>query len=86
MTDSSSESDPEMAHLASELIQAKMEANKFKHLLRVGTFQLEIAPNEKIDVREFFSETLDKLMDKYGDKLLEIDIRTAMQSSGTMHG
>ena len=86
MTDSSSEGDPEMAHMAAELLQAKMDASKFTHLLRVGTFQLEIAPNEEIDVRAFFSETLDKLMDKYRDKLLEIDIRTAMQSSGTMHG
>ena len=84
MTDSSSDID--MGDVAGQLMMAKMDANKMTHLLRIGTFQLEVAPNEDIDIREFFNETLDKLMDKYGDKLLEIDIRTAMQSSGTMHG
>jgi len=39
-----------------------------------------------MDVREFFSETLEALMEKYGDKLLEIDIRNTMQSNGNMHG
>ena len=83
MTDSSSE--PEMGEMAGQLMMAKMDANKMTHLLRIGTFQLEVAPNEDIDVREFFSETLDKLISAYGEKLLEIDIRTAMQSS-QMHG
>tara|TARA_R100000008_G_scaffold76934_1_gene57076 strand:+ start:52 stop:303 length:252 start_codon:yes stop_codon:yes gene_type:complete len=83
MTDSSSE--PDMGQMAGELMMAKMDANKMTHLLRIGTFQLEVAPNEDIDVREFFSETLDKLISAYGEKLLEIDIRTAMQSS-QMHG
>tara|TARA_B100000029_G_scaffold475387_1_gene518589 strand:- start:87 stop:338 length:252 start_codon:yes stop_codon:yes gene_type:complete len=83
MTDSSSDID--MGEVAGQLMMAKMDANKMTHLLRIGTFQLEVAPNEDIDVREFFSETLDKLISAYGDKLLEIDIRTAMQSS-QMHG
>ena len=83
MTDSSS--DMEMSDMAGQLMMAKMDANKMTHLLRIGTFQLEVAPNEDIDVREFFSETLDKLISAYGEKLLEIDIRTAMQSS-QMHG
>jgi hypothetical protein len=83
MTDSSSE--PDMGEMAGQLMMAKMDANKMTHLLRIGTFQLEVAPNEDIDVREFFSETLDKLISAYGEKLLEIDIRTAMQSS-QMHG
>ena len=74
-----------MGEVAGQLMMAKMDANKMTHLLRIGTFQLEVAPNEDIDVREFFSETLDKLISAYGDKLLEIDIRTAMQSS-QMHG
>jgi hypothetical protein len=47
---------------------------------------MEINPNENIDVREFFSETIDKLIDRYGDKLLEIDIKTATMQSGNMHG
>jgi len=84
MTDSSS--NPEMAEMAAELMMAKMDANKLTHMLRVGTLQLEIAPTSDMDVREFFSETLEALMEKYGDKLLEIDIRNTMQSNGNMHG
>ena len=84
MTDSSSKG-PDMGDMAGELMMAKMDANKMTHLLRIGTFQLEVAPNEDIDIREFFNETLDKLISAYGEKLLEIDIRTAMQSS-QMHG
>jgi|TARA_Y100001951_G_scaffold72452_1_gene59332 hypothetical protein len=84
MTDSSS--NPEMAEMAAELMMAKMDANKLTHMLRVGTFQLEIAPTSDMDVRAFFSETLEALMEKYGDKLLEIDIRSTMQSNGNMHG
>jgi hypothetical protein len=84
MTDSSS--NPEMAEMAAELMMAKMDANKLTHMLRVGTFQLEIAPTPDMDVREFFRETLEALMEKYGDKLLEIDIRNTMQSNGNMHG
>ena len=83
MTDSSSDID--MGDVAGQLMMAKMDANKMTHLLRIGTFQLEVAPNEDIDISEFFNETLDKLISAYGEKLLEIDIRTAMQSS-QMHG
>ena len=84
MTDSSSE--PDMGEMAGQLMMAKMDANKMTHLLRIGTFQMEINPNENIDVRQFFSETIDKLIDRYGDKLLEIDIKTATMQSGNMHG
>jgi hypothetical protein len=83
MTDSSSE--PDMGEMAGQLMMAKMDANKMTHLLRIGTFQLEVAPNENIDVREFFNETLDKLISAYGEKLLEIDINTATVH-GNMHG
>jgi len=71
--------------MAGQLMMAKMDANKMTHLLRIGTFQLEVAPNENIDVREFFNETLDKLISAYGEKLLEIDINTATVH-GNMHG
>jgi len=84
MTGSSS-NDPVMAELAGDLIQAKMDASKMTHLLRIGTFQMEIAPNEKVDVRAFFNETLDRLISAYGEKLLEIDIKTAQMQSGNMH-
>ena len=84
MTDLSS-NDPVMAELAGDLIQAKMDASKMTHLLRIGTFQMEVAPNENIDVRAFFNETIDKLIAAYGEKLLEIDIKTAAMQSGHMH-
>ena len=83
MTDSSSDID--MSDMAGQLMMAKMDANKMTHLLRIGTFQLEINPTSDVDVEKFFSETLDRLISAYGEKLLEIDIRTAMQSS-QMHG
>ena len=83
MTDSSSE--PDMSEMAGQLMMAKMDANKMTHLLRIGTFQLEINPTSEVDVEKFFSETLDKLISAYGEKLLEIDIKTA-SVHGTMHG
>ena len=83
MTDSSSE--PDMGEMAGQLMMAKMDASKMTHLLRIGTFQMEISPNDGVDVREFFSETIDKLISAYGEKLLEIDIKTA-SVHGTMHG
>ena len=87
MTDSFSEENP-LAEMAAELMQAKMDVRKAQqtHLLRIGTFQVEISPDTDMDVREFFNETLDKLIRAYGDKLLEIDIKTAMQTAGSMHG
>ena len=83
MTDSSSE--PDMSEMAGQLMMAKMDANKMTHLLRIGTFQLEINPTSEVDVEKFFSETLDKLISAYGEKLLEIDIKTA-SVHGNMHG
>ena len=83
MTDSSSDID--MGDVAGQLMMAKMDANKMTHLLRIGTFQLEINPTSEVDVEKFFSETLDKLISAYGEKLLEIDIKTA-SVHGNMHG
>tara|TARA_Y100000004_G_scaffold193223_1_gene255324 strand:- start:946 stop:1194 length:249 start_codon:yes stop_codon:yes gene_type:complete len=82
MTDSSSKDLPEPFDMS-------MMMNKDKtmtHLLRVGTFQLEVNPSEDIDVRAFFNEVLDKLMDKYGEKLLQIDINSGNLSHNGMHG
>ena len=85
MTDSSSE--PDMGEMAGQLMMAKMDASKMTHLLRIGTFQMEISPNDGVDVREFFSETIDKLISAYGDKILEIDVKgLPVQTSTTMHG
>tara|TARA_R100000995_G_scaffold6173_1_gene2867 strand:- start:1529 stop:1786 length:258 start_codon:yes stop_codon:yes gene_type:complete len=85
MTDSSSEP-PMHIDMAADLMSAKMEASKMTHLLRIGTFQMEINPSTDVDVEKFFSETIDKLIKAYGDKLLEIDIKAVQPSMGTMHG
>ena len=85
MTDSSSEP-PMHIDMAADLMSAKMEASKMTHLLGMGTFQMEINPSTDVDVEKFFSETIDKLIKAYGDKLLEIDIKAVQPSMGTMHG
>ena len=85
MTDLSSD-DNTLADMAADLMSAKMDASKMTHLLRIGTFHMEIAPTDNINIREFFSETIDKLILAYGEKLLEIDINTAAMQSGQMHG
>tara|TARA_B100000424_G_scaffold244850_1_gene215429 strand:+ start:233 stop:490 length:258 start_codon:yes stop_codon:yes gene_type:complete len=85
MTDSSSEP-PMHIDMAADLMSAKMDAAKMTHLLRIGTFQMEINPTSDIDIEKFFSETIDKLVKAYGEKLLEIDIKTMHQPMGTMHG
>mgnify|MGYP003112725590 CR=1 FL=1 len=85
MTDSSSEP-PIMADMAADLMSAKMDAAKMTHLLRIGTFQLEINPTSDVDVEKFFSETIDKLISAYGDKLLEIDVKGLPVQPPSMHG
>ena len=84
MTDSSSE--PNMGEMAGELMMAKMDASKMTHLLRIGTFQLEVNPTSNVDVEKFFSETLDKLISAYGDRLLEIDVKGLPVQPPSMHG
>ena len=83
MTDSSSEP---MADIAADLMSAKMDAAKMTHLLRIGTFQLEVNPTSNVDVEKFFSETLDKLISAYGDRLLEIDVKGLPVQPPSMHG
>ena len=90
MTDSSSEREKEvMADMAADLIETKLENAKkdtqMTHVLRIGTFHMEIVPDAKIDVAEVFSDALDKLMDKYGDKLLEISIAQLKQENAQAH-
>ncbi len=85
MTDSSSEP-PIMADIAADLMSAKMDAAKMTHLLRIGTFQLEINPTSDVDVEKFFSETLDKLISAYGERLLEIDVKGLPVQPPSMHG
>ena len=90
MTDSSFEKEKEvMADMAADLIETKLENAKkdtqMTHVLRIGTFHMEIVPDAKIDVAEVFSNALDKLMDKYGDKLLEISIAQLKQENAQAH-
>ena len=78
MTDSSSNVDKgEMAELAADLFQAKLEAKEasrgMTHLLKIGQFHIEIVPNNKVDVAELFDDILAKLYKRYGDKLLLSD-------------
>ena len=78
-----------MADMAADLIETKLENAKkdtqMTHVLRIGTFHMEIVPDAKIDVAEVFSSALDKLMDRYGDKLLEISIAQLKQESAQAH-
>ena len=90
MTDSSSDietiaakvSDSEVeaiADMAGELIHTKMEMAKkdtqMTHVMRIGTFHMELVPDQDINVEKIFNEMLNKLMKKYGEKLLEINVQ-----------
>ena len=86
MTDSSSnkadrmdEASAEMAEMAAELIHAKIEVaqrdTQMTHVLRVGTFHMELVPDSDINVERIFDKMIDKLMQMYGEKLLEINIQ-----------
>jgi len=90
MTDSSSDKEKEvMADMAADLIETKLENAKkdtqMTHVMRIGTFHMEIVPDAKIDVEKIFNDTLDKLMNKYGDKLLEITIAQLRQENSQAH-
>ena len=85
MTDLSSE-EPEIeaiADMASELIHTKMEMarkdTQMVHTMRIGTFSIELVPDKRIDPEGIFTKILDKLMKKYGDRLLEISIQQIKQ-------
>ena len=86
MTDSSSDTEA-IADMASELIAAKIETahkdTQMTHVLKIGTFHMELVPDKNIDVKEIFGNTLDKLMDKFGDKILEITIQQVKSDSQT---
>jgi len=80
MTDSSSNED-----MVSELLQAKMETarsqTQMTHVMRIGTFHMEIVPTKDIDTVDLFNQTLDRLIEQYGDKLLDISIGQMAQPS-----
>ena len=76
MTDSSSEHD-QMADMAGELMAAKMAAAKrseMTHMLRMGTFHVEIVPDSGIDVEEFFTKCMNNLWDRFGKDSLEVKV------------
>ena len=91
MIDSSSDNRPdktEIAEMAADLFQAKMEAQAAKnsngqtHMLRIGQFHLEVVPDKDIDVEKIFEKILSDLFERYGDKLL---IKNMQEDRG-MHG
>jgi hypothetical protein len=93
MTDSSSEDNRDaMADMAGDLIQAKMDAARqpqsLTHLLKFGSFHMEIVPSRHIDVEKIFKDVIADLHSKFGDKILEIDIKGLQPPSGGggMHG
>jgi len=89
MTDSSSNDTEAIADMASELIAAKIETAKkdtqMTHVMRVGTFHMELVPDRDIDVKEIFDNTLEKLMEKFGEKLLEISIQQMGDNTTNRH-
>ena len=94
MTDSSSEGETqEVAAMAGELFQAKIDAARspqtMTHLLQLGSFRMEIVPDRNIDVQQLFKDTIADLYDKFGEEVLKInmsDIVQAQQKGGHMHG
>jgi len=100
MTDSSSDSDSysqrdEMAAMAGELMEAKMQAsqarNQMTHMLRMGNFHLEIVPNQDIDIEKFFDKTMNNIFERFGKDAFEVKV-SGMENlkpsngGGGMHG
>ena len=94
MTDlSSEESDQAMiANLVHDVLEAKMDAAQAErtlvHRLRIGVFEMEIVPDGS-DVKEFFTEMVDKLHEMYGDEVLKARILHddgEKKPSAHMHG
>ena len=89
MTDSSSDTEEieAIADMAGELIHTKIEMAKrdtqMTHVMRIGTFHMELVPDNKVDVEKIFNEMLGKLMKKYGEKLLEINIQQVNNDKGS---
>ena len=78
--------------MAGELMAAKMEAASNKgsmtHLLKMGSFHMEIVPSSDIDVEKLFKETIADLYDKFGEEVLKINMSDIIkaQQNGAMHG
>jgi len=78
MTDSSSNDREDIANMAAELIQAKVDSAKkdtqMTHMMRIGTFHMEIVPDSTIDIEKVFNNMLNKLIKEYGEKILTMNI------------
>tara|TARA_R100001163_G_C4910772_1_gene95214 strand:+ start:27 stop:296 length:270 start_codon:yes stop_codon:yes gene_type:complete len=89
MTDSSSEMKKDMVDMAAELMSVKMDAAKkegqMTHVLRIGSFHMEIVPNDSIDIEKMFEKTLKSLMERYDEKLIESG-EGLISQSGKMYG
>ena len=87
MTDLSSKE--EIGEIAAELMNAKIESarkdTQMTHVLRIGTFHMEIVPDKDIDVEKMFERTLKSLMEKY-DKELLVTAEGLISQSGKMYG
>ena len=92
MTDSSSkDGNDAMTDMARDLIEAKMDAARqpqnLTHLLKLGCFHMEIVPSKNLDIEATFKGIIADLHNKFGDKILEIDIKGLQQEhTGGMHG
>ena len=94
MTDSSSNGEsPEVAQMAGELFQAKIDAARgpqtMTHLLQLGSFRMEIVPDRNIDIEQVFKDTIADLHEKFGSDVLKInmsDIIKQQPPTGGMHG
>ena len=94
MTDSSSNGEsPEVAAMAGELFQAKIDAARspqtMTHLLQLGSFRMEIVPDRSIDIEQVFKDTIADLHEKFGSVVLKInmtDIIKQQPPTGGMHG
>ena len=94
MTDSSSKGEsPEVAQMAGELFQAKIDAARspqpMPHLLQLGSFRMEIVPDKNIDIEKVFKDTIADLHKKFGSDVLKINMTDIMKQqppSGGMHG
>ena len=86
----SSNDNEDMAQMAGDLMQAKMEAARasqtMTHLLQIGSFRMEVVPNKDIDIQKLFKDTIADLHDKFGDKVLEISMPDVMKATGQMQG
>ena len=60
------------------------------HLLRLGSFQIEVVPSRDIEIEKIFKEIIADLYEKFGEEVLKIntaDIIAKKQADmGSMHG